>query len=88
MIQQDNTTAQIRQREVNVEKNANWNFRLFAPLNLVKGLEGYTGIIVTNTDFQSSTYNLDLNKWNLIWFVQASYQLPWDINFEVTELAP
>tara|TARA_R110002073_G_scaffold108336_5_gene243530 strand:+ start:110673 stop:113048 length:2376 start_codon:yes stop_codon:yes gene_type:complete len=84
LIQQDNTTAQIRQREVNVEKNANWNFRLFAPLNLVKGLEGYTGIIVTNTDFQSSTYNLDLNKWNLIWFVQASYQLPWDINFEVS----
>jgi hypothetical protein len=84
LISQDNTTAQIRQQEVNVENNTNWNFRLFAPLNLVKGLEGYTGIIVTNTDFQSSTYNVDLNKWNLIWFVQASYQLPWDINFEVS----
>ncbi|MFD2567278.1 outer membrane beta-barrel protein [Pseudotenacibaculum haliotis] len=84
LIQQDNATAQIRQREVNVEDNTNWNFRLFAPLNLIKGLEGYTGVIVTNTDFQSSTYNLDLNKWNLVWFVQASYQLPWDINFELS----
>ena len=84
LIQQDNTTAQIRQREVNVENNTNWNFRLFAPLNFVKGLEGYTGFIVTHTDFQSSTYNVDLDKWNLFWFVQASYQLPWDINFEVS----
>ncbi|KGL58964.1 outer membrane beta-barrel protein [Polaribacter sp. Hel1_85] len=84
LIKQDNTTAQIRQQEVNVENNANWNFRLFAPLNVAKGLEGYTGVIVTNTDYQSSTYDVDLNKWNLIWFVQASYQLPWDINFELS----
>ncbi len=84
LISQDNTTAQIRQQDVNVENNTNWNFRLFAPLNLTKGLEGYTGIIVTNTDFKSSTYGVDLNKWNLIWFVQASYQLPWDVNFELS----
>ncbi|MCL7752132.1 outer membrane beta-barrel protein [Polaribacter sp. Z022] len=84
LIKQDNTTAQIRQQEVNVENNANWNFRLFAPLSFAKGLEGYTGVIVTNTDYQSSTFGVDLNKWNLIWFVQASYQLPWDINFELS----
>ena len=84
LIKQDNATAQIRQQEVNVENNANWNFRLFAPVNFTKGLEGYTGIIVTNTDFQSSTYGVDLNKWNLIWFIQASYELPWDIDFEIS----
>jgi hypothetical protein len=84
LIRQDNDTAQIRQQEVNVENNANWNFRLFAPLSFTKGLEGYTGVIVTNTDYRSSTYNVDLNKWNLIWFVQASYELPWDINFELS----
>ena len=84
LIRQDNTTAQIRQQEVNVENNANWNFRLFAPLSFIKGLEGYTGFIVTNSDYQSSTYNVALNQWNLFWFVQASYQLPWDINFELS----
>ncbi|TYA74214.1 outer membrane beta-barrel protein [Seonamhaeicola marinus] len=84
LIRQNNETAQIRQQEVNVENNANWNFRLFAPLSFVDGLEGYTGVIVTNTDFQSSTYNLDLNKWNLYWFVQASYELPWGIDFELS----
>ena len=84
LIRQDNATAQIRQQEVNVENNANWNFRLFAPVNFTKGLEGYTGIIVTNIDYKSATYAVDLNKWNLIWFIQASYQLPWDVNFELS----
>ena len=84
LIKQDNETAQIRQQVVNVENNANWNFRLFAPVNFMDGLEGYTGIIVTNTDYQSSTFDIDLNKWNLIWFLQASYQLPWDINLELS----
>ena len=84
LIQQDNTTAQIRQQDVNVENNANWNFRLFAPLNFIEKLEGYTGIILVNTDYQSSTFNVDLNKWNLYWFIQTSFQLPWDINFELS----
>ncbi|MDB9732280.1 outer membrane beta-barrel family protein [Polaribacter sp.] len=84
LIRQDNATAQIRQQEVNIENNANWNFRLFAPVNFTKGLEGYTGIIVTNTDYKSATYAVDLNQWNLIWFMQASYELPWDVNFELS----
>ncbi|AUC74678.1 TonB-dependent receptor domain-containing protein [Olleya sp. Bg11-27] len=84
LISQDNTTAQIRQQEVNVENNANWNFRLYAPVAFTEGLEGYTGIIVTNTDYQSSTYNVDLNKWNFIWFLEASYELPWAIDFELS----
>ncbi len=82
LIKQDNATAQIRQQEVNVENNTNWNFRLFAPLSFIKGLEGYTGFIVTNTDYQSSSFGVDLNKWNLFWFIQANYKLPWDVNFE------
>ena len=84
LIQQDNTTAQIRQREVNVEENSNWNFRLFAPLSFVKNLEGYTGIIAVNTDYRSITYNVDLNKWYMFWFIQATYELPWEINFEMS----
>jgi len=85
LIRQDNSTAQIRQQEVNVEQNYNWNFRLFAPLNFInEKIEGFTGVIVTNTDYKSQTFGVDLNQWNLYWFVQASYQLPWDINFEMS----
>jgi hypothetical protein len=82
LIQQDKD--QIRQREVNVEENSNWNFRLFAPLSFVEKLDGYTGIIVVNTDYQSSMFNVDLNKWYIFWFIQASYELPWEINFEMS----
>ena len=84
LIQQDNTTAQIRQMEVNVENNVNWNFRLFGPLSFIKGVDGFTGFIVFHNDFASQNYSIDLNKWSLIWFTQASYTLPYDINFEVS----
>lgn len=84
LIRQNNETAQIRQQAVNVENNDNWNFRLFAPLSFLKGLDGYTGFIATNTDYQSSNFGVDLNQWNLFWFIQASYELPWDINFELS----
>lgn len=84
LIKQDNISKQIRQQEVNVEQNSNWNFRLFAPLSFIKGVEGFTGIIVVNTDYRSQTHGVDLNKWYMFWFAQASYQLPGDINFEIS----
>ena len=83
IIQQDDTTAQIRQLEVNIENNTNLNFRLFGPLDFIPGVEGFTGFIVLNNDLKSATYSINLNKWSLIWFTQASYTLPYDINFEV-----
>lgn len=84
LIKQDNSTAQIRQQAVNVEDFTNWNFRLFAPLSFVKGLEGFTGFIVNHNSYLSGNHGVDLSKWNLFWFVQASYQLPWDVNFEMS----
>ena len=84
LIRQDNATAQIRQLDVNVEENANWNFRLLGPLDFINRVEGYTGFILVNTDFKSTTYDLDLNQWNLFWFIQASYELPLEIDFELS----
>ncbi|WP_298781349.1 outer membrane beta-barrel protein [uncultured Polaribacter sp.] len=93
LISQSNSSAQIRQQETNIDNSYNWNFRLFAPVNFTKGLEGYTGVIVTSNNFHATIldkdipgefYKINLNKWNLIWFIQASYQLPWDVNLEVS----
>ncbi|MHB0754747.1 TonB-dependent receptor [Polaribacter sp. M15] len=93
VISQTNSTAQIRQQETNIDALYNWNFRLFAPVNFAKGLDGFTGIIVNNNNFAATildddnigeSFKIDLSKWNLIWFIQASYQLPWDINLEVS----
>lgn len=84
LIKQDNATKQIRQQAVNVENYTNWNFRLFAPLSFIKGVEGYTGFIVNNNSYESATHGVDLSKWNLFWFIQASYKLPLDVNFEMS----
>jgi|TARA_B110000971_G_scaffold219919_1_gene262168 hypothetical protein len=84
LVEQDNLTAEIRRRQVNVENNSNWNFRLFGPLSFIKGVEGYAGFIIINNDYQSTNYSIDLNKWSLIWFTQASYQLPFGVNFEMS----
>lgn len=84
LIKQNNTTAQIRQQAVNVEDFTNWNFRIFAPLSFIKGLEGYSGFIVNKNTYNSVIHGVDLSKWNLFWFIQANYKLPWDVNFEVS----
>ncbi len=84
LIKQNNTTKQIRQQAVNVEDFTNWNFRLFGPLSFLKGVEGYTGFIVNQNTYNSTTHSLDLSKWSVFWFIQASYKLPWDVNFEMS----
>ena len=84
LIKQDNATAQIRQQAVNIEDYTNWNFRLFAPLSFLKGVEGYTGFIVNKNSYNSAIHGVDLSKWNMFWFIQASYKLPWDVNFEMS----
>ncbi|WP_299883491.1 TonB-dependent receptor [uncultured Lacinutrix sp.] len=85
LITQDDTTAQIQRSVINLNERQNWNFRLFGPLSFIKGVEGYTGFIVNYNQFQSKglTPELDLNKWSLFWFTQASYKLPFGINAEL-----
>lgn len=83
-VSQDNSTAQIERTTINLSDSKNWNFRLFGPLSFINKVEGYTGIIVSQNKFESSVNNLNLQKWNLVWFTQASYELPWEINAEVS----
>ena len=71
-------------QSVNVENFTNWNFRLFGPLSFIKGVEGYTGFIVNQNTYNSVTHGVDLSKWSLFWFIQASYKLPWEMNFEMS----
>ena len=83
-VSQDNETAQIERTTINLSDSKNWNFRLFGPLSFIDNVEGYTGIIVSQNKFGSASNNLNLEKWSLIWFTQASYELPWKINAEVS----
>lgn len=85
LITQDDATAQIQRSVINLNERQNWNFRLFGPLDFIKGVEGYTGFIVNYNEYQSKNLTPVLNqdKWTLFWFTQASYELPWKINAEV-----
>ena len=49
-------------------------------------MDGYTGIIVNYNKYESEnlTPKLDLDKWSLTWYTNLEYQLPWDMNSELT----
>ncbi len=85
-ISQDDATAQISRTTINLQDRENWNFRAFAPLNFTENLDGFTGFIVDYNKFESNelTPNLFLSKWNLVWYTQASYKLPWKITGEMS----
>ncbi|WP_298492753.1 outer membrane beta-barrel protein [uncultured Algibacter sp.] len=82
-VSQDDDTAQIERTTINLNESKNWNFRLFGPLSFIKGVNGYTGFIVNYNKFESNPNNLNLQKWSLMWFTQANYELPWEINAEL-----
>ena len=83
-VSQNNETAEISRTTINLTDSENWNFRLFGPLSFIEGVDGYTGFIVNYNKLESVPDNLNLDKWSLIWFTQASYELPWEINAEIS----
>lgn len=86
MISQNDITAQTSRSVINLATRENWNFRGFAPISFIGGLQGYTGIIVNYNKYESEdlTPKLDLDKWSVTWYTNIEYQLPWDINSEIT----
>ncbi len=85
-ISQDDASAQVSRTTINLSERRNWNFRLFGPLDFIKGVEGFSGFIVDYNEFMSFdlTPQLELSKWNLGWYTQASYELPWEVNAEMS----
>jgi len=87
LITQDDTTGEISRSMNNLDEKNNWNFRLFAPLSFIKGVEGYTGFIVDYNQLLNSDglpTVLNLSKWSLTWYTSAEYELPWKINSEIS----
>lgn len=86
IISQDDATAQTSRSVINLAKRENWSLRGFAPVSFLDGLDGYTGIIVNYNKYESEnlTPKLDLDKWSLTWYTNLKYQLPWNINSELT----
>lgn len=86
ILTQNDQTAQAARSTINLANYKNWNFRLFAPLNFLSRMNGYTGVIVNHAAYESQnlTPALDLSKWSLTWFTNVEYELPWDIRSELS----
>lgn len=86
IITQNDTSAETSRTMINLAENKNWSFSLFAPLSFIKGLDGYTGIIANHNQYMSENLDpvLDLSKWSVTWYTSAEYELPWEINSEIS----
>ncbi|MFK7750322.1 MAG: outer membrane beta-barrel protein [Kordia sp.] len=86
LVSQNDATSETSRSVINLSKNENWSFSAFAPLSFVKGLEGYTGVIVNYNRFMSENLNpvLDNSLWSMTWYTSAEYKLPWGIQSEVS----
>ncbi len=86
IITQNDASAETSRSVINLAENNNFTASLFGPLDFVKGLDGYTGIIVNYNEYRSEGLipSLDLSQWSLTWYTSAEYQLPWGINSEVS----
>lgn len=86
ILSQNDGTGETSRSMINIENHKNWNFRLFAPINIIDGLDGFTGIIANYNAYNARGLDpmLDISKWNFMWYTSAEYTLPWDITSEVT----
>lgn len=86
LVTQNDITAQTARSVINLAERKNWNFRAFAPVSFLKGLGGFSGFIVNYNEFKSAnlTPKLNLDKWSLTWYTSLEYELPWEINSELT----
>ncbi|MDH7445423.1 outer membrane beta-barrel protein [Aquimarina sp. 2201CG14-23] len=86
IITQNDASAETSRSVINLAENNNISASLFGPLDFIKGLDGYTGVIVNYNEYRSErlTPALDLSQWSLTWFTSAEYKLPWGINSEIS----
>ncbi|GLB52519.1 TonB-dependent receptor [Neptunitalea chrysea] len=85
IITQDDTTAEVSRSMINLANREYWNFSLYAPLNFLKGMDGYVGVIVNYNKYSSDELSprLYLDNWGTSAFFNVQYTLPWKINAEV-----
>lgn len=86
IVSQNDATAETSRSTINLANNENWSFSLFGPLNFIKNLEGFTGVIVNHAKYTSENLTPTLNnsRWSMTWYTNAEYKLPWDIQSEIS----
>ncbi len=86
IITQNDASAETSRSVINLAESTNFNASFFGPLNFIKGLEGFTGVIVNYKEYNSEKLapKLELSQWSLTWYTSAEYKLPWGINSEIS----
>ncbi|MBL0683727.1 outer membrane beta-barrel protein [Aquimarina mytili] len=86
IITQNDVSAETSRSVINLAKNNNLSTSLFAPLDFIEGLDGFTGVIANYNEYMSErlTPALDLSQWSFTWYTSAEYKLPWGINSEIS----
>lgn len=86
VTQQDDETGETSKLVVNLEKYTNTNVTLGVPLDVFLPVSGFAAVIVNNNRYDSPYLdgNFYANNWSVTGYLQASVNLPWDINTEIS----
>ncbi|TDT46283.1 outer membrane receptor protein involved in Fe transport [Maribacter spongiicola] len=86
IITQNDVSAETSRTMINLAENKNWSFSFFAPLDFIEGIDGYFGVQANHNAYNSENLEpkLNLSKWSITGFAGAEYELPWEINSEVS----
>lgn len=86
IITQNDASAETSRTMINLAENKNWSFSFFAPLDFIENIDGYVGVQANHNEYSSENLEpiLDLSKWSFTGFAGAEYELPWEINSEIS----
>ncbi|MDP5061294.1 MAG: TonB-dependent receptor [Maribacter sp.] len=86
IITQNDASAETSRTMINLADNKNWSFSFFAPLDFIENIDGYVGVQANHNAYTSENLEpiLDLSKWSFTGFAGAEYELPWEINSEIS----
>ena len=85
VTRQEPNSEEASKTDLNFDSRDAFSTSLFFPLEFIPGVNGYGGVIVSNTAY-NSLYNdglFERSKWNTTTFFQAEFNLPGDINAEL-----
>jgi len=85
LTEQDPLSEEAFKIDRNLQNRTRFSTSLFFPLEFVEGLGGYGGVIVSKNSYDSQYLNSLFNqgRWNTTFFIQAEYELPFELQTEI-----
>lgn len=85
VTEQETDTQEAFKIDVNLDRQTQFSASLFFPLEFIPGLNGYGGVIQSKNSYDSEYIGgiFDRSQWNTTAFIQAEFELPWEVQAEV-----